>query len=86
VDTKKVGLLMIPLHIKRCIMKQFVKVLPKDGDNFKYLASKFPRLSEAKLKEGLSSVLTSEKSWKAKYFRPNWKTLRDRLGNPLQKL
>jgi len=34
-------------------MKQFVKALPKDGDTFKYLASKFPRLSEAKLKEGV---------------------------------
>ena len=34
-------------------MKQFVKALPKDGKTFKYLSSKFPRLSEAKLKEGV---------------------------------
>lgn len=51
VDPKKV--LLPPLHIKLGIMKQFVKALPKDGDTFKYLASKFPRLSEAKLKEGV---------------------------------
>lgn len=34
-------------------MKQFVKALPKDGDCFTYLCSKFPHLSEAKLKEGI---------------------------------
>ena len=35
------------------MMKQFVKALPKDGETFKYLSSKFPRLSESKLKEGV---------------------------------
>ena len=34
-------------------MKQFVKSLPKDGECFTYLCSKFPKLSEAKLKEGV---------------------------------
>ena len=34
-------------------MKQFVKALPKDGDCFTYLCSKFPHLSEAKPKEGI---------------------------------
>ncbi|CAN2388754.1 hypothetical protein PRIEUP_LOCUS16700 [Pristimantis euphronides] len=34
-------------------MKQFVKSLPRDGEFFKYLVTKFPSLSEAKLKEGL---------------------------------
>ena len=33
-------------------MKQSVKSLQKDGDYFKYLCTKFPKLSEAKLKEG----------------------------------
>ena len=45
--------LLTPLHIKLGMMKQFVKTLPKDGETFKYLSSKFPRLSEAKLKEGV---------------------------------
>lgn len=34
-------------------MKQYVKSLQKDGDCFKYLCTKFPKLSEAKLKEGV---------------------------------
>ena len=51
VDPKKV--LLPPLHIKLGKMKQFVKALPKVGETFKYLSTKFPRLSEAKLKEGV---------------------------------
>ena len=35
------------------MMKQFMKALPKDGETFKYLSSKFLRLFEAKLKEGV---------------------------------
>ncbi|GBO09956.1 hypothetical protein AVEN_92069-1 [Araneus ventricosus] len=35
------------------LMKQFIKSLPKDGECFRYLCSKFPNLSEAKLKEGV---------------------------------
>ncbi|GBO40503.1 hypothetical protein AVEN_112430-1 [Araneus ventricosus] len=34
-------------------MKQFLKVLPKEGECFKYLCDQFPGLSEAKLKEGV---------------------------------
>ena len=34
-------------------MKQFVKALDKDDKCFKYLESKFPRKSDAKLKEGI---------------------------------
>ena len=56
VDPKKV--LLPPLHIKLGMMNQFVKALPKDGEAFKYFSSKFPRLSEAKLKEGVFLVLT----------------------------
>ena len=51
VDLKNV--LLPSLHIKLGIMKQFMKSLPKHGDTFEYLASKFPRLSEVKLKEGI---------------------------------
>ncbi|GBL83190.1 hypothetical protein AVEN_175161-1 [Araneus ventricosus] len=34
-------------------MKQFIKSLPKDGECFRYLCSKFPKLSEVKLREGV---------------------------------
>jgi hypothetical protein len=34
-------------------MKQFVKVFLRNGNCFKYLCSKFPGLSEEKLKEGI---------------------------------
>ena len=34
-------------------MRLFVEALPKDGETIKYLSSKFPRLPEAKLKEGV---------------------------------
>jgi hypothetical protein len=50
-DPKKI--LLLPLHIKLGIMKQFVKAFPKTGNCFKYLCKKFPHLSEAKLKEGV---------------------------------
>ncbi|GBM08887.1 hypothetical protein AVEN_57436-2-1, partial [Araneus ventricosus] len=43
--------LLPPLHIKLGLMKQFIKSLPKDGGCFRYLCSKFPKLSEAKSKE-----------------------------------
>ncbi|GBO11348.1 hypothetical protein AVEN_218456-1, partial [Araneus ventricosus] len=42
-----------PLHIKLGFMKQFIKSLPKYGECFRYLCSKFPKLSEVKLKEGV---------------------------------
>ena len=45
--------LLPPLHIKLGLIKQFVKSLPRDGNCFRYLCSKFPKLSEAKLKEGV---------------------------------
>ncbi|GBL74389.1 hypothetical protein AVEN_235356-1 [Araneus ventricosus] len=44
--------LLPPLHVKLGLMKQFIKSLPEDGECFKYLCSKFPKLSEAKLKDG----------------------------------
>ena len=34
-------------------MKNFVKAMDRIGSAFKYLAEKFPRLSEAKIKEGV---------------------------------
>jgi hypothetical protein len=46
------GILLPPLHIKLGLMKNFVKAIDRTGSAFKYLAEKFPRLSEAKIKEG----------------------------------
>ena len=34
-------------------MKQFVKALDKNENCFKYLSKKFPRISDAKIKEGI---------------------------------
>lgn len=42
-----------PLHIKLGLIKNFVKALDKEGNAFKYLKNKFPRISEAKIKEGI---------------------------------
>jgi len=51
VDPSKI---LIPLlHIKLGLMKQFVKALDKTSECFKYLQTVFPRLSEAKIKEGI---------------------------------
>ena len=44
-------ILLPPLHIKLGLMKNFVKVMDRTGSAFKYLAEKFPRLSETKIKE-----------------------------------
>lgn len=46
-------ILLPPLHIKLGLMKQFVKALKKDGSCFQYLCTKFPFISDAKLKEGI---------------------------------
>ena len=47
INPKKV--LLPPLHIKLCLIKQFVKALDKDGAAFKHLQNLFPKLSEAKV-------------------------------------
>lgn len=51
VDTSKI--LLPPLHIKLGLMKNFVKAMEKTDEAFKYLIRKFPRLSEAKIREGV---------------------------------
>ena len=44
---------MPPLHIKLGIIKPFVEALDKSSPCFKYIASNFPHLSDAKVKEGI---------------------------------
>ncbi|XP_014779612.1 uncharacterized protein LOC106875835 [Octopus bimaculoides] len=46
--------ILLPLlHIKLRLMKNFVKAMEKLGQRFKYLTSKFPTLSDAKIKGGI---------------------------------
>ena len=51
VDPKKVYL--PPLHMKLGLMKNFVKAMDRDGQGFLYLQGKFPRISDAKMKDGI---------------------------------
>lgn len=51
VDPSKI--ILPPLHIKLGLIKNFVRKLKPDGRGFSYLQGKFPRLSDAKLKEGV---------------------------------
>src|ERR1044071_5533658 len=46
-------ILLPPLHIKLGLMNYFVKALDQEKPAFKYLAEKFPRLSDAKIKAGI---------------------------------
>ena len=42
-----------PLHIKLGLMKNFVKAMDRNGEGFRYLQKKFPKISDAKIKEGI---------------------------------
>ncbi len=46
------NILLLSLLIKLGLMMNFVKAIGKTDQAFKYLTSKFPRLSDAKIKEG----------------------------------
>ena len=50
-DMNKV--LLLPLHIKLGLIKNFVKALHKYGAAFQHLSTVFPGLSAAKLKDGV---------------------------------
>lgn len=45
-------IILPPLHIKLGLIKQFVKALDKKGKTFTYLRNIFPKLTDAKVKEG----------------------------------
>ena len=52
VDSQKIFL--PPLHIKLGLMKNFVKAMAKvNSEGFQYLCGKFPKITTAKLKEGI---------------------------------
>ncbi|GBN78957.1 hypothetical protein AVEN_85549-1 [Araneus ventricosus] len=46
-------IILPPLHIKLGLMKNFVKAMDCGGSGFQYLRLKFPKVSEAKIKEGI---------------------------------
>ena len=48
-----------PLHIKLGLIKIFVKVMDKESEGFAYLKQKFPKISEAKVKEGIFVLFTN---------------------------
>ncbi|KAK2578077.1 hypothetical protein KPH14_001025 [Odynerus spinipes] len=49
----KENIYLPPLHIKLGLIKNFVKAMDFNGAAFQYLATKFPKLSKAKIKEGV---------------------------------
>lgn len=51
VDKKNIYL--PPLHIKLGLMRNYVKAMNKQSEAFTYLRQKFPRISDAKIKEGV---------------------------------
>ena len=47
-------ILLPSMHLKLGLMKKFLNTMNQEEAAFTYLREKFPRLSEAKLKEGIS--------------------------------
>ena len=47
------NILLPPLHIKLGLMKNFVKALDKDGQSIRLLQTKFPYVSDSKLRAGV---------------------------------
>jgi hypothetical protein len=50
-----------PLHIRLGLMKNFIEAVDKNGTGFMYLKRKYPRLSDAKIKEGSSNKRVNER-------------------------
>ncbi|GBL89311.1 hypothetical protein AVEN_225844-1 [Araneus ventricosus] len=46
-------MILPPLHIKLDLMKNFVKAMDWGRSGFQHLRLKFPKVSEAKIKEGI---------------------------------
>ena len=67
-------ILLPPLHIELGLMENFVKATDQTESALKYLAEKFPRLSEAKIKRELLWVLRSASS--KRYVQQPWDAFR----------
>lgn len=68
------NVLLPPLHIKLGLMKNFVKAMDKTGEGFLHLKSVFPKLSDAKLKEGIFVGPQIRKLMKNGNFNPKLNT------------
>jgi len=73
-------ILLPPLHIKLGLMKNFVKAMDRTGLAFKYVAEKFPRLSEAKVHWWFLWVLRSASSSEAICSTTYFRVTRKKLG------
>jgi hypothetical protein len=51
-DIHKMYVLVPPQHIKLGLMKNSIKAMSRNEEGFRYLVRKFPRISDAKIKEG----------------------------------
>lgn len=49
----KPEILLLPLHIKLGLMKNFLNALPKDGRAMEFLVAFFPGVSTAKREDGV---------------------------------
>ena len=66
--------LMPPLHIKLGLMKNFVKAMAKHRSNsFEFVCKNFPKLSQAKLKEGIFFGPRIRKVFQDPEFKKNFK-------------
>jgi hypothetical protein len=59
---------MLRKYPYKTLVKNFVKAIKKDGPVFLYLQQKFPRLGEAKIKEGIFVVPQIRELTKDKTF------------------
>ena len=83
VDTS--NMILPPLHIKQGLMKQFVKVLNKEGACFKYIQEKFSNLSAEKVKERVFVGPQIRKFTKDLQFLSTMMDMKKKHGFPLQK-
>jgi len=79
-------IILPPLHIKLGLIKQFVKAIKFLNSNaFQYLHSKFPKISEAKIKEGIFDGPQIRELLRDQVFEEKMTDLEKKLGRVLEK-
>ena len=73
-------ILLPSIHLKLCLMNDFVKAMNQEEDAFTYLRVKFPRLSEAKVKTVFSLVHKYETLSMTNTSTSSFKVTKSRLG------
>jgi hypothetical protein len=77
-------ILLSSMHLKLGLMKNFVKAMNQEAAAFTYLREKFPKLSEAKLKEGLFLLVHKyEILSRTNTLTGSFKATKSRLGTVL---